>query len=143
MDAVDGRPRILDDLETSLCREPAIEFAVAFGSQVRGTSRPSADLDIAVKFTADLTARERFRNRCFLAGDLQRANAPFVDVSDVETLPIAVAHDAVNGEFLCGDRRAFDRFKADVEREFEARRDDIRRHQRDVIDRIAEGGLGG
>lgn len=143
MDAVDGRSRLLADLATSVRPDADVEFAVTFGSQVTGEARPSSDPDLAVKFTTDLSSHERFQKRCSLSGDLQRADAPFVDVSDIETLPIDVAHDAVNGEFLCGDERAFRRFSADVEAKFEKRRDDIRRHQRDVIDRIAEGGLRG
>lgn len=143
MEAADGRSRTLDAIEESLCGDADIEFAVAFGSQVTGDERSSSDLDIAIKFVDELSAHDRFRKRCFLSGDLQRENAPFVDLSDVETLPIEVAHDAVNGELLCGDERAFHRFKADVEAAFEERREAIRRHRRDVIERIAEDGLRG
>lgn len=143
MDTIDGRSRLLALLEESLCRGPDIEFAVAFGSQVTGDSRPSSDLDLAVKFTDSLSSHERFQKRCFLSGDLQRADAPFIDISDIEGLPLDVAHDAVTGEFLCGDEQAFRQFRADIEAVFEERRDDIRRHRRDVIDRIAENGLHG
>lgn len=143
MDAADGRSRLFGALEESLCRDADVEFAVAFGSQVSGDPRPTSDLDVAVKFDDDLSSRERFEKRCFLSGNLQRDDAPFVDVSDLEGLPIDVAHDAVDGEMLCGDEQAFRRFKAAVESAFEDRRDDIRRHQRDVIDRIAEDGLHG
>ena len=143
MDTIDGRSRLLALLEESLCRGPDIEFAVAFGSQVTGDSRPSSDLDLAVKFTDSLSSHERFQKRCFLSGDLQRADAPFIDISDIEGLPLDVAHDAVTGEFLCGDEQAFRQFRADIEAVFEERRDDIRRHQRGVIDRIAENGLHG
>lgn len=143
MDAADGRSRLFGALEESLCRDADVEFAVAFGSQISGDPRPTSDLDVAIKFDDDLSSRERFEKRCFLSGNLQRDDAPFVDVSDLEGLPIDVAHDAVDGEMLCGDEQAFRRFKAAVEAAFEDRRDDIRRHQRDVIDRIAEDGLHG
>lgn len=143
MEAIDGRSRMLAHLKESLCRDADIKFAVAFGSQVTGDSRPSSDLDIAVKFTDGLSSHERFRKRCFLSGDLQQVDAPFIDISDIEDLPLDVADDAVNGDLLCGDERAFRRFKADIEAAFEERRDDIRRRQRDVIDRIAENGLHG
>ena len=143
MEATDGRSRLLALLGESLCRDPDIEFAVAFGSQVTGDSRPSSDLDLAVKFTDGLSSHERFQKRCFLSGDLQREDAPFIDISDIEDLPLDVAHDAVTGEFLCGDEQAFRQFRADIEAVFEERRDDIRRHQRGVIDRIAENGLHG
>lgn len=143
MGMIDERAEVLAGLEASLCRDPDVEFVVAFGSQVTGDSRSSSDLDLAVKFADDRSARERFRKRCFLSGDVQRADAPFVDLSDIEDLPLDVAHDAVTGELLCGDQRAFDRFKTDIEAAFEERRDQIRRRQRDVIDRIAENGLHG
>lgn len=143
MNGSDERSRLLASLDGSLCGDAEIEFAVAFGSQVTGESRPSSDLDLAVKFKNDLSTHERFQKRCFLSGDLQQEDAPFIDISDIEDLPVGVAHDAVNGELICGNERAFRQFKADIEAVFEEQRDDIRRHQRDVIDRIAEGGLRG
>ncbi|WP_302081537.1 nucleotidyltransferase domain-containing protein [Salinibaculum rarum] len=143
MDARDGDSLAFAAIEESLCRDPDIEFAVMFGSQTTDRVRSSSDLDIAVKFCEALSSHERFRKRCFLAGDLQQADAPFVDISDIEALPLDVAHDAVTDEFLCGDEQAFHEYKTSIETEFEERRDDIRRRQRDVIDRIAEDGLHG
>lgn len=143
MEASDEHSQLFATLEESLCHHPDIEFVVAFGSQVTGGSRSSSDLDLAVKFADDLSSHERFQKRCFLSGDLQQADAPFIDLSDIEDLPLGVAHDAVNGEFLCGNGQAFRQFKTDIEASFEERRDEIRRHQRDVIDRIAEDGLRG
>lgn len=143
MDTPDGRSRLFAAFEESLCRDADIEFAVAFGSQISGESHTSSDIDLAINFTDDLSSHERFQKRCFLSGDLQQENAPFVDVSDIEELPVGVAYDAVNGEVICGDEQAFHRFKADVEAAFEDQRDDIRRHQQDVIERIAEDGLHG
>jgi predicted nucleotidyltransferase len=143
MEADDERSQLFATLEESLCRDSDIEFVVAFGSQVTGASRSSSDLDLAVKFAEDLSSHDRFQKRCFLSGDLQQADAPFIDLSDIENLPLGVAHDAVNGEFLCGNEQAFRQFKTDIEASFEERRDEIRRHQQDVIDRIAEDGLRG
>lgn len=143
MDASDEHPQLLAALEESLCRDPDIEFAVAFGSQVMGEATLSSDFDIAVKFADRCSARDRFRKRCFLSGDLQRKSAPFIDLSDIEELPLAVAHDAVQGDVICGDEQAFQQFKADIEAEFADQRDAISQHQREVIDRIAEGGLRG
>lgn len=139
----DGCSRLITTLEESLCLDENVEFAVLFGSQVAGDSRSSSDIDIAVKFTDEFSSHKRFQKRCLLVGCLQQADAPFVDLSDIETLPVAVARDAVNGEFLCGDDQAFRRYKADIEARFDQQREDIRQHQRDVIDRIAKGGLRG
>lgn len=143
MGETDGQERLMTTLEESLCHDENVEFAVLFGSQVAGEPRPSSDLDIAVKFTDELSSHERFQKRCFFAGNLQQADAPFVDLSDIEALPVAVAHDAVNGEFLCGNKTKFRQYKAEIEATFDQQREDIRQHQRNVIDRIAEGGLRG
>ena len=100
-------------------------------------------MDLAVKFTEELSERNRFEKRCFLSGSLQHEESPFIDVSDIESLPLDIAYDAVNGELLCGDETAFMRFKTDVETEFDEQRETLRRQQRSVIDRIAEEGLRG
>lgn len=143
METNDGGSQLLAALVGSICYDPDIEFVIAFGSSVTDDSHRSSDLDLAIKFDDDLTAHERFHKWCFLSGDLQRSDAPFVDLSDIGTLPVDIANDAVNGQFLCGDEAAFRAFKADVEEAFKAQCDDIRRHQRDVIERIAEEGLSG
>lgn len=143
MDTGGEHSSVFDALAESVCSDSAVEFAVAFGSQTTGEPTHSSDLDVAVKFADDLSDRERFGKRCFLSGDLQQEGGPFVDLSDIETLPLDVAHDAVNGQFVCGDEQAFERFKADVEATFADQRDSLRRHQRSVIDRIAEDGLRG
>jgi len=143
MDAGDERSQLFASLEESLCRDSDVEFVVAFGSRVVGDSDSSSDLDIAVKFADSLSSHERFQKRCFFSGSLQRADYPFIDISDIEELPLAAAHDAVEADLLCGDERAFSQFRADVEASFEERREKIHRHQQDVIDRIAEEGLRG
>ena len=137
------RSQVRSALEETVCADPEIVFAVAFGSWIAGTSTPESDLDVAVKFEVDLSKRDRFEKRCALSGGLQHEAFPFIDVSDVESLPLDVAHDAVNGELLCGDEAAFETFKTNVEAEFDEQRESIRRHQRTVIDRIAEDGLRG
>ncbi|ESS10063.1 MAG: putative nucleotidyltransferase [uncultured archaeon A07HN63] len=130
-------------LDMSVCADPTVEFVVVFGSQCTGEATPASDIDVAIKFADDLSASERFEKRCFLSGDIQRDDAPFIDLSDIETLPLGVAHDAVNGTFVCGDEHAFERFKTAIEAAFDDRRDTLRRQQRDVIDRIAAEGLRG
>lgn len=130
-------------LEASVCADPTVEFVVAFGSQITGEPKGSSDIDIAIKFADDCSSRERFQKRCFYSGDLQQAETPFVDVSDIETLPLDVAHDAVNGTFVCGDEASFEQFRDALESTFAEQRDSLRRGRRDVIDRIAEDGLRG
>lgn len=59
-------------LEESVCSDPDVDFVVAFGSQVTGEASDTSDLDIAVKFSDDLSNSERFEKWCFLSGDLQQ-----------------------------------------------------------------------
>jgi predicted nucleotidyltransferase len=143
MDASDSEPRIPDAVEASLCHDPDVEFVVLFGSQLTDDSRPSSDIDLAVKFTDSLSSHDRFQKRCFLTGDIQLDGIPFIDVSDIQELPLDVAHDAVQGEFICGDKSSLRQFKSDVETRFAEQHDVIRRQQQAVIDRIAEDGLRG
>jgi len=81
-------PRFIDDLAASVCPDPDIEYMVAFGSQVSGESTASSDINLAVKFVDDLSDHERFEKWCFLSGELQRDDTPFVDVADIRTLPL-------------------------------------------------------
>ena len=143
MDSDDGGSHSLTSHLGSLCADPDVEFAVTFGSRTTGRSRPSSDLDVAVKFADELDSEDRFRKRCFLSGDLQQPEIPHVDLVDLESLPIEVTHDAVSGEFVCGDRAAFQEFKGDLETTYRAGRRDRRRRRRKRIDRIAEEGLRG
>jgi len=139
--ATDEGLQIRGALEASVCADPTVEFVVAFGSQITGEPTSSSDIDVAIKFADDCSRRERFQKRCFYSGDLQQADAPFVDVSDIETLPLDVAHDAVNGTFVCGDETAFEQFRGALESTFAEQRDSLRRERRDIIERIAEDGL--
>lgn len=132
-----------EHVEATLCDDPEVEFVVVFGSYATGRPRPSSDLDVAVKFSDELTSEERFRKRCRLSGRLQRADAPFVDLSDLDELSIEFAHAATNGELLCGDEDAFRSFEAEIDAEFERRKEDIERRNREFIRRIAEDGLHG
>jgi predicted nucleotidyltransferase len=141
MDDMDSE--LFETIESSACSDPDIEFVVAFGSQITGDATDASDFDLAIKFADDVPDSERFEKWCFLSGTLQREGVPFLDVSDIGTLPLDIAHDAVNGRFVCGNEDAFEAFKMTVEADFDDRRDDLRRQQRAVIDRIAEEGLRG
>lgn len=118
---------LFEALESSVCSNSTVEFVVAFGSRITGEATSTSDLDIAVMFVADLSASDRFEKRCFLSGDLQREDVPFVDVSDIEAHSLDVAHDAVNGTVVCGDERAFDQFGAAVESRFTDQQESRRR----------------
>lgn len=130
-------------LERSLRDDSDVTFAAVFGSRADGAARSTSDLDVAVKFDDGLTREERFRKRVRLSGRLQREGAPFVDVADVEALPIEVAAAAVDGDLLCGDEGAFRDYADRIEAAFEERREEIERRDRETISRIAAGGLRG
>lgn len=133
----------LEDALTALCDEPAVEFAVRFGSRTNGDPRPSSDLDVAVQFSDSAGDGERFQTLCRLSAAVQRSNAPYVDLSDLDELPLEIAYDAVQGRLLCGDRDRFRAVKRTVESRYEERRDEIDRRHRDRIRRIADEGLHG
>jgi predicted nucleotidyltransferase len=143
MNSVGGHSGVREIFDGSLCEDPDIEFAVAFGSRITGTATAGSDLDVALKFSDELSASERFRKRCFLQGELQEPERPHVDLVDIETLPNDVARDVVTGKLLCGDRARFERFRSRVEEQFESEHDQLRQRQRETIDRIAKEGLRG
>jgi len=68
---------------------------------------------------------------------------PFVDVSDIETLSVDVAHDAINGTVVCGDKDVIDQCTVAVKAAFHDQREEHRHSQRQLIDRIATEGLRG
>lgn len=133
--------RLPDTVTEQLCGDPDVEFVVAFGSRETGPTHGSSDLDVAVKFSADCCKTERFRKRCRFSGTVQDPGLPFVDVSDIEALPLPVAHEAVTGTFLCGDEHAFEAFKTSTQHEFKDQQTAIEDEQQELIRRIAEDGL--
>lgn len=143
MDPGEEQSPVPTDVVHVLRDDPDVEFALAFGSRADGTERPSSDIDVAVRFSEGLSSDERFRKRCRLSGRLQGRDVPFVDLSDLDELPIEFARAAVDGTFLCGDREAYEAVAASVEDEFERRREEIEDRQRETIRRIARQGLHG
>jgi predicted nucleotidyltransferase len=135
--------RAVAEVARRLCADQAVVFAVVFGSRQSGETTAASDLDIAVQFDDDCSSHERFRRRCRLSGELQRGDLPFVDVSDLDTLPLEVAADAVGGQLLCGDRAAFASVRRTVATEYAQRREELQAHHRSVVDEIAERGLRG
>lgn len=121
MEATDRRSRLLATLDESICRDSDVEFVVAFGSRVSGPSRPS-DIDLATKSADERSAHARFRKRWFLSGDLQRTDAPFVDVADIEnprstrrTTPSTASFSAVTSTRSTGSsRRSNPRSRSDA-----------------------------
>lgn len=143
MGADDDPPAVPATVESTLSGDPVVDFAVAFGSRIDGDARSESDLDVAVTFADELSAADRFRERCRLSAAVQRDDAPFVDLSDLDELPLPFAHRAVHGELVCGDEESFRSYQHDIEESFDAQRDGIEQRQRAVVRRIAEEGLRG
>jgi hypothetical protein len=61
-------------------------------------------------------------------------------VSDVDSLPTAVAHAALqDGITLVGDEAAVEAYREDVEATYEATADERERERQEFIDRLAQG----
>lgn len=131
------------DVRDVLSTWDSIEFAVLFGSFAEDGDAPPSDIDLAIKFSDELSPDERFRQLCAFSGNVQSSDRPFVDVSDIERLPLDIAHDAVHGTLIYGNEHRFEAFRKCIQETFAAQRDEIRSRQRDVIDRIAKQGLHG
>lgn len=129
---VDGMRAYLDGV--------AVEFAVLFGSHARGTADAASDVDVALKFPDDADDRERFDRRNRIDAELQTYAEEFVDVSDLGSLPAAVAHAALrDGILLTGEEAATERYRERVATEYESASPERERERREVIDRLAGG----
>lgn len=117
-----------------------IDFAVLFGSHARGTADESSDVDVALRFPADVDEHDRFHLRNRIDAELQEYAVGFVDVSDIETLPNPVAHAALHdGILLAGDEDSLKEYKEKVETEYEAGAGEREREREEFIDRLARG----
>lgn len=120
--------------------ETDVVFAVLFGSHARGTADESSDVDVAVRFPDDLDERDRFYLRNRIDAEIQEYAEGFVDVSDIESLPVPVAYAALrDGILLAGDDDALDTYQDRVETEYEATADERERERQEFIDRLARG----
>lgn len=122
--------------------EADVRFAILFGSRVRGDAHESSDVDVALRFPDDLSPTERFRRRNRIDADLQGHADAFVDVSDVDDLPLPIARAALrDGIRLVGDDRDIDAYRERVEAEYEETATERERDRREFVDRLATGEL--
>lgn len=118
--------------------QTTVEFAILFGSHARGTA--SSDVDIALRFPEEMNARERFRLSNRIDAELQQYTASFVDVSDIDTLPIPVTYAALrDGIVLVGGERKVEAYQENVEQEYEATKDDREQARQEFINQLARG----
>lgn len=117
-----------------------VVFSLLFGSHARGTAGSESDVDIALRFPKAMDDRERFRLRNRIDAEIQRFASGFVDVSDVEALPTAVAYAALrDGVRLTGEESTVAKYREQVTDAYETTADDRERERREFIDRLARG----
>lgn len=88
---------IVESLRRALDREPSIVLAVLFGSLAAGRARARSDVDLAIGWSADVTAGEREAS----LNRLERAAGRTVDAVDVaEAPPLLRMEIARTGEVL-------------------------------------------
>lgn len=128
-----------DGIQSFLTDTPVV-FALLFGSHARDESNSNSDVDIALRFPAELDARERFRLRNQIDAELQQYADSFVDVSDIEQLPTTVAFAALqDGILLTGDEQAVKRYQEQIKEEYESTVREREQDQQEFIDRLASG----
>ncbi|OYR85600.1 DNA polymerase III subunit beta [Halorubrum ezzemoulense] len=119
-----------------------VRFAVLFGSRVRGETHDSSDVDVVLRFPEELSPKERFRRRNRIDTDLQGYADDFVDVSDIEDLPLPIARAALwEGVRLVGDERELTAYREQIDAEYERTAADRERDRREFIDRLARGDI--
>ncbi|TKX48498.1 nucleotidyltransferase domain-containing protein [Halorubrum sp. SD690R] len=119
-----------------------VRFAVLFGSRVRGETHDSSDVDVALRFSEELSPKERFRRRNRIDTDLQGYADGFVDVSDIQDLPLPIARAALQeGVRLVGDEREIAAYREQIDAEYDRTAADRERDRREFIDRLARGDI--
>lgn len=141
--APDGFRDQFETIQTFL-RDQPVEFAVLFGSVARGSMADHSDIDVAIKFAPDLDRAERFQRRNLITGKLMaRLGTDHVDVSDLEALPVEIAHAALrDGIPLIGEQASIDEHRAVVERRYEATADEREHAREELFRRIRQGRFG-
>ncbi|QAU12231.1 nucleotidyltransferase domain-containing protein [Halorubrum sp. BOL3-1] len=119
-----------------------VRFALLFGSRVRGNTHESSDVDIALRFPDELSPTERFRRQNRIDADLQGYADGFVDVSDIDGLPLPIARAALEGGIrLVGDDESIEAYHERIDTEYEETAADREQDRREFIDRLAKGDI--
>nr|WP_233340525.1 nucleotidyltransferase domain-containing protein [Haloprofundus sp. MHR1] len=137
----DSAVGILDiDAIRAYLAQTEVSFAILFGSHARGTADESSDVDIALRFPAEMPEDERFRRRNRIDAELQEFADGFVDVSDIESLPTHVAHAALrDGICLVGGEEVVDAYQQRITNAYEEGASEREQERREFIDRLARG----
>jgi len=131
------------DLEAirPILAENDVQYAVVFGSVARGGETPT-DVDLCLRFPDDWSRRKRFDQRNHIDSILQRYATQFVDVSEREALPDAVALNALrDGIVVYGDETLKKQDEQHLQRRVTSSKDETIRERREFVDRLAEGNV--
>ena len=83
-----GQPGDVDGILREVLRDEPVAFAYLFGSSARGQARSDSDVDVAVHFSPDVPAEQRFRRTLRIGAELERRLDREVDVVDLEDAPL-------------------------------------------------------
>lgn len=81
---------IVDRIRAVLADEPVL-FSYVFGSVARGGARDARDVDVAIRFAADVADHDRFEHALRIGVELERALEVEVDVVDLHDAPLRLA----------------------------------------------------
>ena len=130
-----------EGLRASLASTDVV-YAILFGSCVNGTAETMSDVDIAVSFPPEMSSSQRFRHRNRIDAELQRYTDGFVDVSDIDELPLPVKYAALrNGKILVGDPEQVTEDREQVRQRYEDSAEEREREREAFIDRLARGDI--
>lgn len=134
---------VIEVLRQYLAEQP-VEFALLFGSHATGTATDRSDLDLVLKFPTTMGDEERFRRRNRIAGELMaRLGREDVDVSDLDQLPTAIAHAALQeGIRLVGDEKAVDANREETAAAYQRTADDRQQSREALLRRLRQGTYG-
>jgi predicted nucleotidyltransferase len=120
--------------------ESDVRFAILFGSHVQGEDHHGSDVDIAIAFPRTLTSKERFHRRNRIDAELQRHAEGFVDVSDLEELPLPIARAALEeGIVVHGDDDVVECYREKIEEQYHETNRERERDREQFIDDLATG----
>lgn len=125
-------------LRQRLKEEPAIDFAVLFGSWARDQAHPESDVDVAFMPLGDWTLAAELD----LQGRLSGAVGANIDLVRLDQAPPLLAWEVVSvGQHLTGEHSHFARYRAEAALEHAEMAPLLERAARQYLQRIAELGV--
>lgn len=132
-----GTLAISTDTITEVLEEYPVECALLYGSQLRGTTAPESDIDIAVGFGPELSTAQRLQHRIGLVTELSKTlGTDAIDIADLATIRPEVGLSALEtGVVLLGDQSALDAYRKRFE---EASREETHEERMERFDGVLD-----